>query len=61
MTSFVVAMKKAFCKPGQTLPEFNAELKALTPEDRTWYATQLGLTGVEIDPSTVLPAAAKAA
>jgi predicted nuclease of restriction endonuclease-like RecB superfamily len=37
-------------KPGQTLPEFLAELKALTKEDREWYVKEFAKIGVEVEP-----------
>lgn len=36
-------------KPDQTLGEFQAELKALTPEDREYFKREFAKIGVEIE------------
>ena len=48
-TSFIAAMKHFFgFKAGQTLIQFNDELKALTPADRAYFANGLRREGYEI-------------
>jgi hypothetical protein len=36
-------------KPGQTLSEFTAELKALTPEDRAYFVKEFAKVGIEVE------------
>jgi hypothetical protein len=53
-TSFVVAMKKFFeLKQGETLAEFNEELKALSNEERDEFAAMLAGQGLLVDMTTV--------
>lgn len=48
-TSFVMAMREFFgFKEGQTLSQFSEELKALTPEDRAFFARELKTVGYEV-------------
>lgn len=50
MASFVVCLKKFFgTKPHQTLKEFVAEVKELTPKDREELAGMLEKEGYEVD------------
>ena len=50
MTSFTKAIVDYFGKkPGQTLPEFQAELKALTPEDREYFVREFKKVGIEVE------------
>jgi hypothetical protein len=35
-------------KPGQNLTDFMNEIKALTPEDRTYFAREYAKIGIEI-------------
>lgn len=47
--SFVAACNDYFGrKPGQTLPEFQAELKALTEDDRKYFIREFVKVGYEI-------------
>lgn len=47
--SFVVAMKAFFgLKEGETLPQFTAEIKALTPKDRDDFKAMLATVGYEV-------------
>ena len=53
---FTSAMAKFFGrKEGQTLPEFAAELRTLTPDDRVEFANGLRINGYDIDEMTVNP------
>ena len=50
MASFVVCLKKFFgLKPHQTLKEFVAEVKQLTPKDREELTEMLEKEGYEVD------------
>lgn len=50
MASFVVCLKKFFgLKPHQTLKEFVAEVKLLTPKDREELTGMLEKEGYEVD------------
>jgi len=47
--SFTAACKHYFgYKPGQTLGEFMAEVKELTPEDRVYFTKLFPSVGIEI-------------
>lgn len=50
--SFAAAAQAFFGRlPGQTLGEFASELKALRPEQREWYATELSkVLGEDVTP-----------
>ena len=53
--SFTVAMKDFFgYKPGEGLAQFQAELKALTPDDRQYFYEGLKKVGVDCLPPMVL-------
>lgn len=46
--TFVAAIRSFFGqKPGQTMPEFAQELKALTPEDRVYFINELRTAGID--------------
>jgi len=48
-TSFIAAMKHFFgFKPNQTLQEFSAEIKVLTPADKEYFAQGLRQNGYDI-------------
>lgn len=48
-TSFLASMKHFFgYKDGQTLSEFSAEMKALTPADRDYFTIGLRQNGYQI-------------
>jgi hypothetical protein len=48
--SFTKAINDFFGrKPNQTLAEFQAELKELTPEDRAYFKREFAKIGIEID------------
>jgi len=50
MISFTKAVVDYFGKkPGQTLPEFQQELKALTPEDRAYFVREFKKVGIEVE------------
>ena len=50
MISFTKAIVDYFGKkPGQTLPEFQQELKALTPEDRAYFIREFAKVGIEVE------------
>ena len=50
MISFTKAIVDYFGKkPGQTLPEFQQELKALTPEDRAYFIREFKKVGIEVE------------
>jgi hypothetical protein len=50
MISFTKAVVDYFGKkPGQTLPEFQQELKALTPEDRAYFIREFKKVGIEVE------------
>jgi len=50
MISFTKAIVDYFGKkPGQTLPEFQQELKALTPEDRAYFVREFKKVGIEVE------------
>jgi hypothetical protein len=50
MISFTKAVVDHFGKkPGQTLPEFQQELKALTPEDRAYFIREFKKVGIEVE------------
>lgn len=36
-------------KPGQTLQEFQGEIKALTPEDRAYFIREFKKAGIEVE------------
>ena len=56
--AFVAALKNYFgLKPGETLQEFLAELKALTDADKSELHRLLIGAGVQCDPPTVAKAA----
>lgn len=47
--SFTKAVSEYFGKkPGQTLMELQAEIKALTPEDREYFKREFVKVGIEI-------------
>jgi hypothetical protein len=47
--SFVAAMMDFFGrKPGQTMGDFSAELRALTPQDREYFTAGLEQNGYKI-------------
>lgn len=49
--SFTIAMKEFFgYRPGEGLAQFQAELKALTPEDKTYFYEGLKKAGVDCLP-----------
>lgn len=39
-------------KPGQTLPEFQQELKALTNADRDYFRVEFAKIGIEVEAPT---------
>lgn len=48
--SFTKAVNEFFGrKPGQSLQEFQQELKALSPEDRAYFKREFAKIGVEIE------------
>lgn len=51
MLTFVGAMKQYFgMKPGQTLSEFGAELRAVSDADKLWYHSELNRIGIACTP-----------
>ena len=51
MISFTKAVVDYFGKNGKSLPEFQAELKALTPEDRAYFIREFKKVGIEVEPT----------
>jgi hypothetical protein len=48
--TFVRAVNEYFGrKPGQNLTEFQAELKALTPEDRAYFIREFAKIGIVVE------------
>lgn len=57
-TSFIKAMNDFFGrKPGQTIGDFQAELKALTHEDKLYFVREFKKVGIDVDPPTPVLAA----
>ena len=47
--TFTKAINEFFGKkPGQTLMELQAEIKALTPEDREYFKREFAKVGIEV-------------
>lgn len=46
--SFVTAMLDYFGKNGKQSSDFMNEMKALTPEDKAWFRSELATVGYEI-------------
>lgn len=44
-------------KPGQTMPEFAGELKALTHDDKKWFVKEFNKMGLPTDEPVQLAAA----
>jgi hypothetical protein len=50
-TSFIKAMMQYFGKkPGQTLSEFQAELKELSHDDRLYFVREFAKIGIAVEP-----------
>lgn len=48
--SFTKAINDFFGKrPGQTLMELQAEIKALSPDDRTYFKREFAKIGIEVE------------
>ncbi len=47
--TFLAAMYHNFKRDGQSLADFNKELKELTDADRAWYINAFAASGIEIE------------
>lgn len=58
--SFSVALRETFGRPGETVGNFGIQLKALTPEDKSYYSNIMAQAGIDHEPPTSAVVAAAA-
>lgn len=51
--SFSVALRETFGRPGETVGSFGTQLKALTPEDKSYYSHIMTQAGIDHEPPTI--------